>query len=275
MLVWLEDRAAWSRLTRLLTLGNARADARRGEKGRCFLHWEDVAQHAEGMVGSLVPEPDGADEVELGWMRDIFGRDRGHVCLMHQRRPGDKARLARVAAQARRHGLQPLATGDVLYHHPDRRPLHDVVTAIREKRTLDHLGLKRERSADRCLQPPHEMERRFSAHSDALRAVEIVVERCTFSLRELGYQYPDEIVMTGKTPQAALASLTRGSLDALFQGPPFNNVPDTRYTDLLDHELRLVEQMGYAPYFLTVNSIVQFARSQGILCQGRGSAATP
>ncbi len=273
LLVWPEDLAAWTRLSRLLTRGNKRADTRRGEKGRCFLHWDDLAGHAEGVVGSLVPGPDGADAAELAWMRDIFGRERGHVCLTHRRRPGDKARLARIAAAARDYGLTPLATGDVLCHHPDRRPLQDVLTAIREKRTLDHLGLLRERSADRCLQSPVQMQRRFADHPNALRAVEAIVERCTFSPRDLGYQYPDEIVITGKTPQDALASLARKSLGNLFGQAPFNDVPDQRYSDLLDYELRQVERMNYAAYFLTVNSIVQFARSQGILCQGRGSAA--
>ena len=273
VLVWPEDLAAWSRLVQLLSRGNARADPKAGEKGKCFLHWEDVAAFADGLVASLVPGPDGADEEELRWMADIFDRRRGHVCLTHQRRPGDKARLHRIAGQARRHGLRPLATGDALYHDPGRRPLHDVVTAIREKRKIDALGLKRERSADRCLRPPQEMERRFAAHPDALRAVEMVVECCTFSLREIRYQYPEEIVMSGRSPQAALDTLARRALNELFRRAPFNGVPDHRYLDLLDYELRLVEQMEYAPYFLTVNSIVNYARSQEILCQGRGSAA--
>ena len=273
VLVWPEDLAAWSRLTRLLSLGNKRADPRAGEKGKCFLHWDDVASYSQGLVASLVPGPDGADEAELRWMADIFGSDRGHVCLTHLRRPNDNRRLSRTAADARRYGLTALATGDALYHHPARRTLQDVVTAIREKCTVDDLGLRRERSADRCLQPPQEMERRFARYPDALAAVQAVVERCTFSLRELRYQYPEEIVMSGKSPQDALASLSRQALHALFQKKPFNGVPDQRYLDLLDHELRLVEQMGYAPYFLTVNSIVSYARSQGILCQGRGSAA--
>ena len=272
LLVWPEDLTAWSRLTRLLTLGNGRADPKAGEKGRCFLHWEDVAAHADGLVAALVPGADGAGETELGWMADIFGHDRGHVCLTHRRRPDDAMRLHRAEADARRHGLSPLATGDVLYHHPDRRMLQDIVTAIREKRTIDDLGLLRERSADRCLQPPQEMARRFARHPDALAAVSAIVERCTFSLRELRYQYPEEIVMSGKSPQAALEALARRALGALFDRQ-FGGVPDQRYLDLLAHELRLVALMGYAPYFLTVNSIVSYARSQEILCQGRGSAA--
>ena len=268
LLVWPEDRAAWERLTGLLTLGKKRANAQKGEKGQCFLHWDDVAAHGGGLVAALVPGIDGPGVPELEWTADIFGADRGHVCLTHQRRPGDKLRLHDTAQAARAHGLTPLATGDVLYHAPDRRMLHDVVTAIREKCTVDDLGLRRERSADRCLFAPDQMARRFADHPDALAAIDAIVERCTFSPRELSYQYPDEIIISGKSPQEALASLARNALDKRFDGDP----PE-RYTSLLDHELGLVEKMGYAAYFLTVNSIVGFARSQDILCQGRGSAA--
>lgn len=270
LLVWPEDRLAWSRLTRLLTLGKGRADAQKGEKGRCFLHWEDVADHAEGLVGALVPGmADMGDPLSLRWMADLFG-ERGHVALTQHRRPGDAMRLHRLAQAAERHGLTPLATGDTLYHHPDKRMLQDVVTAIRNKCTIDELGFRRERSADRHLKSPEDMARRFRDHPRALAAAEAIVERCTFSLRELGalYRYPDEVVMTGRTPQAALDKLARQALAAKFpEGAP------TSYAEQLDKELQLVERLGYAPYFLTVNSIVQFARAQKILCQGRGSAA--
>ena len=270
LLLWPEDRAAWSRLTRLLTVGKGRADAQHGEKGRCFLHWDDVAGHADGLVAALVPGLGcHGDEAALGWTADIFGK-RGHVCLTHHRRPGDALRLYELSRAARAHGLQPLATGDVLYHNPDRRMLQDVVTAIREKCTVDALGFRRQRAADRHLQPPGEMARRFADHPDALRAIEAIVERCTFSPRELStaYRYPDEVVISGKSPQEALASLARKAMADHFDG-----APPPEYTAQLDHELGLVEQMGYAPYFLTINSIVAFARAQGILCQGRGSAA--
>ena len=165
--------------------------------------------------------------------------------------------------------MRGLATGDILYDSPDKRMLQDVVTAIRNKCTIDDLGFRRERYADRHLK---------SAGGDGapLRAPiptrsgprADIAERCTFSLRELSYQYPDEIVMTGRTPQEALERLTRTALAAKFpEGPPQSHV------DLLEKELKLVEKLEYAPYFLTVNSVVQFARSQEILCQGRGSAA--
>ncbi|MGN7997686.1 error-prone DNA polymerase [Sphingomonas sp. 22176] len=270
VLVWPEDLAAWSRLTRLLSIGKARADAQHGEKGQCFLHWEDVAGHADGLVAALVPGmADSGDPAALRWMADVFG-DRGHVALTRHRRPQEAVRLHGLAEAAAAHGLTPLATGDVLYHHPDRRMLHDVMTAIRHTTTVDDLGFRRARSADRHLKPPHEMARRFAAWPEALQAVEAVVERCAFNPRELGtlYRYPDEVVMSDRSPQEALAKLARDVLAAKFPaGPP------SAYAELLEKELRLVEKFGYAPYFLTVHSIVRFARAQEILCQGRGSAA--
>ncbi len=273
LLVWPEDRAAWSRLTRLLTLGKGRADAQKGEKGQCFLHWEDVADHARGLVGAIVPgltETFEQDDLALRWMADVFG-GRGHLCLTQHRRPGDAMRLHLLEQKARAFGLTPLATGDVLYDTPGRRMLQDVVTAIRNTCTIDDLGFRRERSADRHLKSPEEMARRFRRYPAALAASEAIVERCTFSLRELKeqYRYPDEVVISGRTPQDALAKMARAALMERFAPEP---IPPA-YTTLLEHELALVEQMGYAPYFLTVNSIVRYARSQEILCQGRGSAA--
>ncbi|HEX6375226.1 MAG TPA: error-prone DNA polymerase [Allosphingosinicella sp.] len=268
LLVWPEDRAGWSRLTRLLTAGKGRVDRKKGEKGQCFLHWEDVAAWSDGLVAALVPdEADAVAETALAQLADIFG-DRAHLALTHRRRPGEAARLHALDALARRFGVRGLATGDVLYDAPDKRMLQDVVTAIRHKCTIDDLGFRRERFADRHLHGPEEMERRFTAFPDAIRATADIAERCRFSLRELSYQYPDEIVMTGRSPQEALERLARAALaDKFPEGPPQSHV------DLLEKELKLVARLRYAPYFLTVNSVVQFARSQEILCQGRGSAA--
>jgi error-prone DNA polymerase len=268
LLVWPQDRAAWSRLTRLLSTGKGRANAQKGEKGQCFLHWEDVAAWGEGLVAALVPdEPDETTATALAQTAAIFG-DRAHLVLNIRRRPGDAARLHALDAMARRHGVRALAAGDVLYHSPDKRMLQDVVTAIRSKCTIDELGFRRERFADRCLKGAAEMERLFRDHPNAIRASADIAERCTFSLRELSYQYPDEIVMSARSPQEALERLSREALAARFAG----EVPDD-YRKLLEHELKLVRELGYAPYFLTVNSIVAYARSQEILCQGRGSAA--
>jgi error-prone DNA polymerase len=275
LLVWPEDRAGWSRLTRLLTLGKSRADRKAGEKGRCFLHWEDVAAFADGLVAALVPGIAGADAVDLRWMADVFGA-RGHVCLSQWRRPGDAPRLYALERAARRFGLTPLATGDVLYDLPERRMLQDVVTAIREKCTIDELGFRRERSADRHLKPPHEMARRFRHWPHAITASAAIAERCTFSLRDLDYQYPEERVMHMHTPQKALEKMAWRALNARFAGARVRvrgRRPSERYRKLLTKELKLVRHWQYAPYFLTVHSIVQYAESQHILCQGRGSAA--
>ena len=268
LLVWPEDRAAWSRLTQLLTIGNKRADPKKGEKGQCFLHWEDIAKWSDDLVVALISEkPDRTTEIALAQMRDIFGK-RAHLALRLHRRPGDSVRLYELNQLARRFDVRSLATGDVLYDLPHKRMLQDVVTAIRHICTIDELGFRRERYADRHLKSVVEMERRFADYPDAIRATADIAERCTFSLRELSYQYPDEIVMSGRTPQAALEKMTQEALAARFPG----GIPKD-YSDLLEKELRLVAGWRYAPYFLTVNSIVAFARSQGILCQGRGSAA--
>ncbi|GGE82887.1 hypothetical protein GCM10011404_14470 [Sphingomonas prati] len=292
LLVWPEDRDGWSRLTRLLSLGKARAEPRKGEKGQCFLHWEDVEAHAAGLVAALLPDGGAgyaariaaSDAATLGvvqtagddgarlrgdvrMMADVFG-DRAHLVLSQTRRPGDALRLHTLDALAREHGLTSLATGDVLYHAPENRMLQDVVTAIRHGRTIDELGFLRERHADRHLKSPDEMARRFGDYPHAIAASGAIAERCTFSPTDLTYQYPDEIVMRGRDPQAALQSLVDSALDRLFPG----GVPEA-YRELADHELKLVGKLKYAPYFLTVNSIVAFARSQDILCQGRGSAA--
>lgn len=244
VLVWPEDRAAWSRLTSLLTLGKSRADAQRGEKGQCFLHWEDIAEATEGLVGALVPGiADPGDPQALRWMADIFG-DRGHVCLTQHRRPGDAARLHRLDASARRFGLIPLATGDVLYATPNRRLLQDVVTAIREKCTIDELGFRRERSADRHLKSPQDMARRFRDHPEALRASLVIAERCTFSLRDLQHQYPEEYVIPGRTAQEALTTLAWNGLRQRFGGSP-----SEAHQELLSHELGAGRADGLCPLF--------------------------
>jgi len=268
LLVWPEDRGGWSSLTRLLTEGKRRVDPKKGEKGQCFLHWEDVDSFSAGLVAALIPdEADSRTETALALTAGIFG-DRAHIALGLRRRPGDALRLHRLDEMARRLRVRSVAAGDILHDGPDKRMLQDVVTAIRNKCTIDDLGFRRERSADRHLKSPAEMERRFASYPDAIQASADIAARCTFSLRELSYQYPDEIIMSGRTPQDALERLTREALDAKFpEGAP------EHYRSILEHELKLVGSLDYAPYFLTVNSIVAFARSQGILCQGRGSAA--
>ncbi|AMG75542.1 error-prone DNA polymerase [Sphingopyxis granuli] len=263
LLLYPKDRAAWSRLTRLLSLGKAR-----GGKGNCWLDWPDIAAWAKGLVAILVPgEADERTRLDLGELRETFGLD-AYLALSLRRRPGDFARLRALDALARDVGVRPVATGDILYHASDRRPLQDVLTAIREKTTIDALGFKRERFMDRALKSPAEMERRFALFPDAIAASADIAAACRFDLAEIKYQYPYEEVMAGRTAQEALAALAEEGAARMFPG----GVPPA-YRKQIDHELRLIGELGYAPYFLTVNSIVAESRRRGILCQGRGSAA--
>jgi error-prone DNA polymerase len=263
LLLYPTDRPAWSRLTRLLSIGKAR-----GGKGRCILGWSDVAHHAEGIVAILVPDlPDAVTAAHLAELAQVFG-PRAYLALSYRRRPDDVERLHVLDAQARAVRVRAVATGDILYHSPEARPLQDVVTAIREKTTVDALGYRRERFMDRHLKSPEEMERRFASFPDAIAASADIARACTFDLGEIRYQYPYEQVMAGKTAQEALACLTEEAAAAKFP----DGVPKP-YAEQIAHELRLIDQLGYAPYFLTVRSIVEESRRRGILCQGRGSAA--
>ncbi|WP_415289043.1 error-prone DNA polymerase [Brevundimonas sp. S1H14] len=262
VLVYPKDRPAYSRLCRLLTLGK-----RRGGKGGCRLGWDDVAAHAEGLVAVLIPErADAVLERRLALMVDTFGQE-AHMALTLFRRPRDQLRLHQLSEMAGAVGVATVVTNDVLFHHPDRRILQDVVTCIREGCTIDDVGFRRNRTADRHLKPAEEMHRLFARYPKALARTVEIADRCRFSLDELAYQYPRE-TSTEQTPQEALETLTwAGAAERYPEG-----VPD-KVRASLKHELGLIETLGYAPYFLTVHSIVRFARSRDILCQGRGSAA--
>ena len=257
------DRSAWSRITRLLTAGKRRAG-----KGGCLLHWHDLPPWSEGVIAILLPgEADDENVRALGDLKQVFGR-RGYMALFQRRRPDDAVRIDALARQAAAAGVRAVVTGDVLYHAPEARLLQDVVTAVREKCTVDELGFRREVNADRALKPPEEMERRFRNYPDALRASVEIAAACTFDLGELAYQYPHERLIEGLSAQQALERMTAEAVERMFDGP----VPQA-YRDQIDHELRLIGELGYAPYFLTVHAIVREARRRGILCQGRGSAA--
>ena len=264
LLCYPTDREAYGRLTRLLTVGQRRVD-----KGECELHWEDFLQHAEGQLALVVP-PDRLDDAFEADLRRIAGELRGSVWLAASRGYGsrDLDRLSKLAALAQASGAPLVATNDVLYHGPERRPLQDVLTCIRECCTIQDAGLRLEANAERHLKPPQEMERLFARFPGAVeRSVEIV-ERIGFDLSQLKYEYPDEPVPPGLTPIQHLVNLTfEGAARRYPAGVP------RKVHDLLLKELRLIKKLQFANYFLTVNDIVQWARDQEILCQGRGSAA--
>lgn len=173
-----------------------------------------------------------------------------------------------AAVLGERCGTPIVATNDVLYHEPGCRPLQDVVTCIREKTTLREAGLRLEANAERHIKSPGEMADLFRGHEAALTRTVEIVEACRFSLDDLQYEYPDEPVPPGKTPQEHLTDLTwKGAAEHFPDG-----IPD-KVRATLEHELELIGTLKFAPYFLTVRDIVAFARSKDILCQGRGSAA--
>ena len=263
VLVYPTDRAAYARLCRLLTLAKSR-----GGKGTFELSWMELAAAGEGLL--LVMLPDMADDnldAELRRMRAAFP-GRCHLALGLRRRPGDTLRLRELSDMAQAARVPAVVTGDVLYHAPQRRILQDVLTCIREGCTIDDVGYRRERFADRHLKAPEEMARLFAAYPETVARSSEIAARCTFSLAELSYQYPDELQRDDETPQQGLERLVQESLPLRYA----DGVPLPVQAQLA-HELRLIGSLGYAPYFLTVNSIVRYARSKGILCQGRGSAA--
>ena len=289
------DRAGWSRLVRLLSLGKRRAG-----KGECRLTRADLEEWGAGMVLIGLPcEAEGASEAAPGgwWAEEeaapepvARGRaaarlpDPERVCrelgTMLRRFPGDVflgaaprhdggdgERLDALAALAARAGTPMVALGDVLMHHASRRRLADVLTCIRERLTIDRIGTRAQPHAERRLRPPEEMARLFRAHPAAIARTREIAARCTFSLDELSYEYPDEIAGQ-EPPQERLERLTLQGLRRRF---PDGTPPDTLAK--VEKELRIIRALGFAAYFLTVHDIVDFARSRGILCQGRGSAA--
>ena len=263
LLVYPTDRPAYSRLTRLLSLGKSR-----GGKGKCILDITDVEAYSEGLLAILVP--DEADDIYAGQLRKVAAifADRAYVSLCLRRRPNDRLRLHNLSNLAARYSVKTVVTNDVLFHEPGRRQLQDIVTCIRNGTTIDDVGFDRERHADRFLKPPEEMHRLFTDYPEALARTREIVDRCRFDLGQLQYQYPEEAIVPGLDAQQSLVKLSwEGASERYPEGIP------EKVKKAILHELELIREMKYAPYFLTVFNIVRYARSQGILCQGRGSAA--
>lgn len=262
------DRTAYSRLSKLISLGR-----RRAPKGACWLTLADVEQYGEDLLLALLPDTipnqqgigrQDADSI-LADLRRRFGRN---LYLATHPRFSGRDGIARDAALAARHRVPLLASNAPIMHAPGRKPLADVLTCIRERTTVDSVGFRLAANAERHLKPAAEMHRLFRDQPQAIANTLEIASRCTFSLDELRYEYPAEILVPGETAQQTLIRLTwEGEARRFPQGAP----PAIRAT--IRKELALIEELGYAPYFLTVYDIVRFARSQDILCQGRGSAA--
>jgi error-prone DNA polymerase len=259
------DRDGYGRLSRLLSLGKMRA-----EKGECELALRDVADHADGIAFIAWPDDDlDAFEAELPRLRDALTSLR-HVAASWLYRGGDAARIERLERLARANGCTILATNDVHYHMPERRPLQDVVTCIREKVMVATAGYLLNPNAERHLKAPEEMIRLFERWPHAISATREFADALNFSLDELRYEYPHESAPEGRSPQQYLEHLTWEGAKQRWA----DAIPD-KVLAQLNHELKLIEKLDFARYFLTVHDIVAFARSLDppILCQGRGSAA--
>jgi error-prone DNA polymerase len=267
ILVYPAHREAYGRLCRLLTRGKRGNDT---DKGECHLKLDDLLEFAEGqlLVLTLPHRFETAKALKVLDQLQHSRPDGVWLAASLLYRGDDRRRLVRLHRLAATARVPLLATNEVLYHHPARRPLQDVLTCIREKTTIDAIGKRLEANAERHLKPAHEMARLFRDVPEAISETMRFAGRIDFSLDQLRYQYPDEPVPPGKTAQRHLEDLTWAGAHRKF---PVRISPKTK--KVLHKELRLIRKLKYAHYFLTVHDIVWYARSQNILCQGRGSAA--
>jgi error-prone DNA polymerase len=266
VLLYPTSRPAYARMCRLLTLGK-----RRAKKGECSLSLADLAAHQEEMMAVAVP-PARLDEQGVDVLRRLhamFDGDRLSLALSRTFRQDDAGRLRGLDDLGDRLGIARVATNAVHYHTPQRRALQDVLTCIRHGCTVEAAGLRLFANAERHLKTSDEMIDLFARYPRAIDRTAEVAERCRgFNLDQLRYEYPDEIVPRGTTPMQHLTALTRAGAARHYP----SGVPPPVAAQI-QHELKLIDELRYAPYFLTVQDIVQFARSKGILCQGRGAAA--
>ena len=216
LLAYPRDRAAYGRLSGLLSLGKMRC-----AKGECDLLLSEVALHSEGIALIAVPGED-LDAFEAAFPALCAALPgMGHVAAAHLYRGDDLARIERLDRLAKAHGRSILATNEVHYHEPSRRPLQDVMTCIREKVTLVEAGLLLNPNAERHLKPPAEMERLFARWPHAIAATREVADSIDFSLDELKYEYPQETCPQGPHAAAAIgASDLGGGVAALAAGHP-------------------------------------------------------
>ena len=252
--VFARDKTGYAALARAISRGRRRA----GHGGECALSLDDLAP-LRGHAVVLALEARGSDD-----LRARFGP---HAYLAFARRfdGRDEKRLAQTRRAA---ALRIVATNDAHYHAPERRALQDVLTCVREGTTVERAGYRLAANAERHLKAPDEMARLFRGHPDALAAVAEIVDACAFSMDELRYAYPE---LPGAAPGSSQETLERLAREGAAARYP-EGVP-AKVAAQIEHELRTIAQLGYAPYFLTVHDIVVFARARGILCQGRGSAA--
>jgi error-prone DNA polymerase len=270
LLAYPTDIAAYGRLSALLTLGNMRA-----EKGSCHLYRADVYAHALGMIFVVVMpgvlnRKFAFEESFITAVAEYGEALRGRVYLAATRSylGNDDKLIFRITELSERFRIPVVATGDVHYHDPSRRELQDVLTCVREKCTIQEAGFRLHQNAERYMKEVAEMKRLFRRYPSAIENTLAISSACKFSLDELKYVYPEEINQSGRAPLEELEHLTWKGAHSFYG----EEIPE-KVVAMVNHELEFVAQMDYANYFLFVEDIVREARSRGILCQGRGSAA--
>lgn len=270
LLAYPKDKEAYGRLSALLTKGNLRA-----EKGKCYLYREDVYEHAEGVIFAVVMPKSLNRQFRfeqsfihnIAEYKEVFGKSL-YLSATRSYLGDDDKKIFRISQLSDQYCIPVVATNDVHYHHPSRRELQDILMCIREKCTIHEAGFRLFQNSERYLKPVDEMHRLFRHYPEAIRNTLIISEACAFSLDELKYVYPIEINESGRTPLAELEYLTWKRAHEIY-----GEVVPGKVSNMINHEMAYVKQMDYANYFLFVEDIVREARSRGILCQGRGSAA--
>jgi error-prone DNA polymerase len=255
-----KNREGWGALCRLLTQGNLKT-----QKGDCHLTHTDLKAHADNLCLIIMP-PDHLEGLER--ICKVFASDQTWLAATMCRRGQDRRRLHGLRNLAALAGIKLIATNDALYSDAEQRDLQDILTCIREGVAIQKAGRLLQSNAERHLKSPDEMARLFTDAPEAITETQRLFAQIDFSLDQLRYEYPDETVPEGYDPQTWLEELTRQNIPTRY---PQGVSPKVKA--ILQQELSLIAELGYARYFLTVHDIVQFARARHILCQGRGSAA--
>ncbi len=259
-----ENRGGYGNLCHLLSRGHLR-----GVKGRFSVSWDEVCAHSSGLCAVWINDriPGAPDARGPGSLHEAFG-DRLFAAICRHRWVDDVARERATRGAAARLGMPLVAVTEVLYHHPDRRKLQDVLTCIRHGCTLREAGTRLHPNAEHALCAPVEFAALYRDSPELIQRTREVADRCLFSLAELEYRYPDESVPDGLTTAEWLRTLTFEGAKGRYGG----EVPEI-VSKQLEKELALIEELRYCGYFLTMREIVRYCAEQGILCQGRGSAA--
>ncbi|WP_036189707.1 error-prone DNA polymerase [Marinobacterium lacunae] len=261
LVILARDRRGYAQLCALITCGR-----RRGKKGGYLLTLEDFEKELDRCLILFQPGRDDSNtEADLNWLRRHHA-GRSWVLVERLLDSDDRWRYHRLMEMHERHSIPLVCAGDVNMHEPSRQPLQDILTAIRLRTTIDQAGWRLAANAERHLRSLPKLEK---IYPQALREQTLeIASLCSFSLDELRYEYPDELVPNGLTPRAHLRALVEAGVKRRFP----EGVPE-QVRQQIERELQLIAELKYEPYFLTIEDIVRFARDNRILCQGRGSAA--